>query len=161
ITDNNVTTTINNATINWSSSDTSIATVTNDGHITTLKSGTFTLTAVWVEHDVTATKNITVNSNVSYTAAFTSTATSMFTGTNRTWNAQFTDSSGTVVPLTAVWSLTYQDASMSSYVTISASTDTSVTIKCANRDDLVGRTFTIHLEDSNSLCSTEKTISLR
>lgn len=159
ITDNSVTTTILNPTITWSSSDQSVATVSSTGVVNSLTSGNVTITATWSEHGVTATKAIIINSNVTYTASITSTATKIYIGTNRTWNAQFTDSNGAVVPLTAVWSLTYEDASiMASYVTITAHTDTSVTITATDNEDIIGYSFTIHLADSNNLCSTSKTI---
>ena len=62
ITDSGTTTTILNPTIEWTSSDANVATVSSTGLVTGISAGTATITAHWVEHDVTATKDITIKS---------------------------------------------------------------------------------------------------
>ncbi len=48
------------ATITWSSSDTTIATIDSTGKVTFLKAGSVTFTATWTQQNITATKSITV-----------------------------------------------------------------------------------------------------
>lgn len=61
------------ATIDWISSDLSIATIDETGTITFLAAGTVTFTAIWVEHNVIATKTVEVTqaSTDSYTMTIT------------------------------------------------------------------------------------------
>lgn len=162
ITDGSTVTNILNATINWSSSDMSVATVDNSGHITTLKSGTFVLTATWVEHGTIATKTVTVSSNVSYTAAITPNYKEIGTGRGYTFTVTFTDSSGAAVTLTPVWSFTMdtQDATLLSGITLTYPASNTCRVGVANNDDLVGYTVTLHVKDSNNLCSATATIVL-
>lgn len=53
--------TITNATIQWSSSDTLIATIDSTGHVSFIAEGSVVFTALWVEHNLTATKSITIS----------------------------------------------------------------------------------------------------
>lgn len=53
--------TVTNATISWTSSDINLATIDNNGNISFLAEGSVTFTALWAEHDVTATKSITIS----------------------------------------------------------------------------------------------------
>lgn len=162
VSDNAVTTTILNPTITWTSSDENIATITNDGMITAIAEGTVTITATWVEHGITATREITVKSNVviTYTAAITPTSKNIRTNSGYTFTGAFTDSTGATAPLTAVWSLTYEDSFMAPLVTLANQTDTSVRVNVANKDDLIGYTATLHLTDSNNLCSATAEIEI-
>ena len=162
ITDGSTVTNILNATINWSSSDMSVATVDNSGHITTLKSGTFVLTATWVEHGTIATKTVTVSSNISYTAAITPSYKEVGTGRGYTFTVTFTDSTGTVVTLTPVWSFTMDttDPTLLSGITLTYPASNTCRVGVASNDDLVGYTVTLHVKDSNNLCSATATIVL-
>ena len=60
---------ISNATIQWTSSDTSKATIDNNGNASFLASGSVTFTALWVEHNITSTKTVSVNSYSVYITA--------------------------------------------------------------------------------------------
>lgn len=62
-------TVITDATIEWTSSDTNIATIDNNGNASFIASGCVNITALWVEHNVSATKAITVNSHSVYITA--------------------------------------------------------------------------------------------
>lgn len=53
--------TVTNATISWTSSDTNLATIDNNGNVSFLAEGSVTITALWVEHNITSTKSITIN----------------------------------------------------------------------------------------------------
>lgn len=162
VNDGSTTTTILNPTIVWSSSDSSIATVSNTGTVSGISAGTATITATWVEHGITATKEITVKSNVviTYTAAITPTSKNIRTNSGFTFTGAFTDSTGATAPLTAVWSLTYEDSFMAPFVTLASQTDTSVRVNVASKDDLIGYTATLHLTDSNNLCSATAAIEI-
>ena len=162
VNDGSVTTTILNPTIAWSSSDSSIATVSNSGTVSGISEGTATITATWVEHGITATKEITVKSNVviSYTATITPTFKRIRTSTGYNFTGAFTDSNGVTAPLTAVWSLTYEDSSMASSVKLTNKTDTSVRVTVADKDALIGCTATLHLTDSDNLCSATAEIEI-
>lgn len=52
--------TVTNATIQWATSDSSLATIDTSGNISFLAEGTVTITASWVEHSITATKDISI-----------------------------------------------------------------------------------------------------
>jgi Bacterial Ig-like domain (group 2). len=154
ITDGSTTTTILNPTINWTSSDTSLATVSSTGLVTGIAEGNVTVNATWAEHNVSATHGMEVKSNVVITYNVTiSGRTTIRTGTGYNFSAVFTDSSGNVVSLSPVWSHVVSDASLSSYVTGTVNADGTYRIAAANNDDLCGCTCTISVKDSNNLCA--------
>lgn len=162
ITDGSTTTTILNPTIDWSCSNTSLATVSNTGLITGVAEGNVVITANWAEHDVSATHNMEVKSNVviSYTATITPSYKEVGTGRGYTFTATFTDSTGTVVTLTPVWSFTMDttDPTLLAGVTLTYPASNTCRVGVASNDDLVGYTITLHVMDSNNLCSATATI---
>ena len=158
ITDGANITTIVNPTISWSSSDNAIATVTSAGQITAISSGTTTITATWVEHGITATKDITVQSDVSYSATIAPTNSSIATGRSKTFTVTFTDNTGAAVNLTPVWSLTLPPEVSSSYVTISATTENKANVKVAYQDAICGYEFQLNVRDTDNLCNASTTI---
>lgn len=164
ITDGATTTTILNATINWISSNTSLATVSSTGLISGVAEGDVVITALWTEHDVSATHDMEVTSNVviTYTAAITPSYHEIRTGTGYTFTVVFTDSTGATVALTPVWSFTMdtQDATLLSGITLTYPESNTCRVGVASNDDLAGYTVTLHVRDSNSLCSATATIIL-
>lgn len=75
---------ITNATIQWASSDTSKATIDDNGNASFLASGSVTFTAKWVEHDITVTKQVTVNAysvNITANDSYSTTDTPTLTAT--------------------------------------------------------------------------------
>lgn len=52
--------TVNNATIQWNISDSSLAAIDSKGNLSFLSAGTVTITAYWAEHNLMATKTITI-----------------------------------------------------------------------------------------------------
>lgn len=86
------------ATLDWTSSDNTIATVDGTGLVTCVSEGTATITCTWVEQDVkeTATINILNNEPVTPTG-YTYTIsgnTNLKNGFSRTYTLTITDSSG-------------------------------------------------------------------
>jgi hypothetical protein len=155
ITDGSTTTTILNPVIDWSCDNTSLATVSSTGLIAGVDEGNIVITASWAGHGVSATHNMEVKSNVviSYTAAITG-RSSIVTGRSYTFSAIFTDSTGTVVTLTPVWSFTMdtQDATLLAGITLTYPASNTCKVSVADNDDLVGYTVTLHVKDSNDLC---------
>lgn len=111
---------ITGQTVTYSSSDTSIATVSSTGLVTSLKEGTVTITGTWIEQNKTATVTFTVSAGASPVYTMTIAASGDFAlGKTRTLTPTLKDGSGTVVSTwTAVWSFTY-DGVVQSDVTIS------------------------------------------
>lgn len=158
------TTTIQNATITWNSSDTSIATITNSGQLECLASGTVTITATWIEHGITATKELTLSAAtppVTYTASISYTYNTIkIGGSSRTFNAVFTDdSTGTIISLTPVWNLTLPNT-ITNQITIYEQADNYIKLRCADDKSLIGETFQLNLSDSDNLCNTSLTITI-
>ena len=155
ITDGATTTTILNPTIDWSCSDTSLATVSNTGLVSGIAEGNITVTANWAGHGVSATHNMEVKSNVviTYNAAITG-RSSIRTGTGYTYTVNFSDSSGAAVTLTPVWSFTMDttDPALLAGITLTYPTSNQCKVSVADNDDLVGYTVTLHVKDSNDLC---------
>lgn len=162
ITDSGTTTTILNPTIEWTSSDANVATVSSTGLVTGVSAGTATITAHWVEHDVTATKDITIKSNVviTYTATITpSGSTTIRTGTAKLFTAAFTDSTGAAANLTPVWTLDLP-AAVTGNVTMTYPDANTARVAVANNEDICGYTFTLTLKDSNNLCSASVSVEI-
>ena len=86
------------ATLDWTSSDNTIATVNGTGFVTCVSEGTATITCTWVEQDVkgTATINISNTEPVTPTGyTYTITGTSRLRiGVSRTYTLTITDSAG-------------------------------------------------------------------
>lgn len=86
------------ATLDWTSSDNTIATVDGTGLVTCVSEGTATITCTWVEQDVkeTATINISNNEPVTPTGYIykISGNTNLKNGFSRTYTLTVTDSSG-------------------------------------------------------------------
>lgn len=86
------------ATLSWTSSDNTIATVDGTGLVTCVSEGTATITCTWVEQDVkeTATINISNNEPVTPTGYIykISGNTNLKNGFSRTYTLTVTDSSG-------------------------------------------------------------------
>lgn len=158
------TTVINNATITWTSSDSSIATITSSGQLTCIAAGTVAITATWVEHNITATKSLTLSviaPVVAYTASitFTSPAVVKAGGSAKTFTAVFKDQAGAVVTLTPVWSFTFP-STITNQITIYAQADNYIKLKCADDTNMIGKSFQLNLSDSNNLCSTSLTVTI-
>ena len=157
------TTQITNPTIEYSVSDSSIATITTGGVIKFIAKGTITITAKWVEHNVTATKSIEVKAGVT-----TGTATITYTGTlivycggnAKTFTAHFFDKAGTeLTGITAIWNVVLTTAQQGK-VTITEQTATYVKVKCANVSALIGTTFTVGLTTVDGIYNASQIVAI-
>lgn len=169
------------ATITWIPSDTSIATIDSTGKIIFLSAGNVIFTATWVEHNVTATKAITVTVPVpttQYTCKITNT-TASWTEYNDTTNiaackvggslkpimCHFYDSTGTeVTTLTPVWSIDVSKLTTAQQVEIHLTYNASYPLRCYlnvdNDNALIGLKFYLTLVDSGAL-TTPKTVPIQ
>lgn len=168
------------ATIEWSSSDTSIATIENTGKVTFLKDGNVVFTATWKEHNLTATKSISITvpkPSTQYTCKITNVTIPprMFYGdtdelkikvgtTGKPAAAHFYDSTGTeVTTLIPKWSIDVSSLPAEKQKEISLDNQpeypTRIYINIADDRDLIGTSFTLTLTDTNGLCE-PKTITI-
>ena len=160
---------ISTATITWESNNLDVATIDNTGAVTFLSDGEVTITAFWTEHNISATKNITVSAPAAgYTCAITNTQTPpvpyddstnpiqiKIGGTKKPLVAQFYDSAGAEVAFTPVWSLSNLSAEQQSavHLTYNETYPTRCYLQCDNISSLIGTTFNLVLTDSDNQSS--------
>lgn len=151
-------TVITGQTVTYSSSDTSIATVSSTGLVTSLKAGTVIITGTWTEQNKTAIVTYTVSAGASPSYIMTIASSGEFTlGTTRTLTPTLKDGNGnTISSWTAVWSFSYNGV-VQSDVTISYvgnqckvsvsdeaydSIDGTLVCTCKTNDNLASATYT-------------------
>ncbi len=158
------TTQITNPTIEYSVSDTSIATITTGGVITFVAKGTITISAKWLEHNITATKSIEVKAGVTTgtaTITYKSQAVVYIGGNAKQFTAHFFDKAGTeLTGITAVWNVVLTTAQQSN-VTISEQTATYISVKCTNVKALIGSTFTIELTTADGIYNASQIVNIK
>lgn len=173
---------ISNATIQWTSSNTSVATIDNNGNASFLASGSVTFTALWVEHNITTTKTVSVNAYSVYITAsdsYSTTDTPTLTATAKTndtvdTTATFTwvssdttkatiDSTGKVaflaagtVTFTATWTQQNAIGTKQIMITQAVSNTADITFKATAQIYVSGsaKTFTGHFFDSTGAAIT-------
>lgn len=160
------------ATITWTSSDETIATIDSTGKITFLAAGDVTITATWTEHNLTATKTISVTVPIpttQYTCKITNTSAT-WTEYNDTTNiaivkvggslkpfmCHFYDSTGTeVTTLTPAWSIDVSGLTIVQQAKIHLTYNASYPLRCYlnvdNDTTLIGLKFYLTLVDSGAL----------
>lgn len=156
------TTQISNPTIEYSVSDSSIANITTSGVITCLSKGTVTISALWIEHSVTATRSVEVTENVvSGTATITYLGKAELSiGRYKTFTSHFFDKNGTeLTGITAIFSLILSTAQQGN-MTILEQTTTTIKVKCENVSALIGTTFKIELATSDSVYNASQLVTI-
>ena len=148
-----------NPTLIWTSSDETIATVTN-GEVLFLAEGSVTISAEWTEGNKTESIDFNVISvPVSYTFTMTTNNTEIIIGmtSGATFTSSLKDGSGNTVPFTPVWSFNYGGAN-TSLVTITY--PTSTTCRVAAKDDfaLIGKSITVTATTNDGLYTVSKTL---
>lgn len=160
------------ATITWTSSDETIATIDSTGKITFLAAGDVTITATWTQHNLTATKAITVTVPVpttQYTCKITNTSATWTEyndtdniatakiGSTKPFVAHFFDSTETeITDQIPAWSIdvsgltTAQQAEV--HLTYNESYPMRSYIQIDNDYQLIGLQFTISLTNSAGTC---------
>lgn len=144
------------ATITWSSSDTSIATIDSTGKVTFLKAGNITFTATWTQYNKTATKSITVTAATTGGCFITHNNGTVYTtevdikvgGFGNYFTALFKDVNGNVLTdLTPTWTVTDLNGIMNSDITISNvdGYPLRILVSIADNNSLIGSTFKVHL----------------
>lgn len=168
------------ATITWSSSDTSIATIDNTGKVTFLKDGDVVFTSTWKERNITATKSISITvpePSTQYTCKITNTEIppTKFYGDKDELKlkigakeypvvAHFYDSTGTeVTTLTPKWSIDVSSLSANQKKEIHLDTKPEYPMRAYLtldfENNLIGYDFTLTLIDTDGLCE-PKTITI-
>lgn len=132
------------ATLEWKSSDNSIATVDGTGKISGISEGEAQITIVWVEKNVSETINITVVND--YVPEFTykcdiSGRTDLKNGYKRTYTVTFTDKDGNNVD----WQeIKYQWNVSADFVVTQTISENKITVSVDN-EDLIGHDFLLQV----------------
>jgi uncharacterized protein YjdB len=153
-------------TITWTSSDSNIATIDSTGKVNCIAVGSVTFTATWTEHNVSATKDITVKEKaepLTITMTDSSGNTSGFyIKTYGSWNFTGHFWNGTVenTSVEPDWSFTPPAGYESD---LSCTFDGLVaTIKVlSNGSNLIGKTCTLTLQDKDHTVSQSQTIKIK
>lgn len=145
------------ATFEYSSSNGTIATVDSNGLMTLVKDGEVTITAKWVEQDVTCDTTITITAS-NPTPVIIGTSEITYSGLAeiksgaraKSFTAVFYDNDGNVVTgVKAKWTIVaYSTSNVLSDLVVNPYSDTKVKIS-VNNDSLIGESFTLRLEDEN------------
>lgn len=151
------------ATFTWSSSDATRATISSAGVVSFLAAGTCTFTATWTQQNAIGTKTVTITQAVSNTAniTYSGTSSSIYIGgsTAKVYTGTFYDSTGAVITLTPVWSITAGTAS-TDHVSMVAQTDVMKIGLKADSSAVVG-TFQLNLKDPNGTCNKSIDITIK
>jgi uncharacterized protein YjdB len=150
------------ATITWISSDSNIATIDSTGLVTFLTAGEVTFTATWVEHDITATKAVTVTEASSMTCTVEySGAAEVKMGTSKTFTAHFWNGSTELTDQTEEWSLVKPAGYEDKVTEKEDAAANTITITVSGKDmEIIGKHITLTLQDSNHTCSTTVDIKI-
>lgn len=150
---------VSNADVKWSSSDSTICTVSNDGTIMCLKAGTVAISAFWVGKGITDT--VTFNIVADAPKVCTISGVSEIThGIEEIFEASFFNNGGqpdtNIVP---VWSLDLPSA-LKGHVTLQKQSGNTIEVLVADRESLIKQVFTLNLTDSTSEYSTSKSLKV-
>lgn len=150
-----------NATLSWTSSDSNIVTITEDGNALFNGVGNCAISCYWKEHDMTATVHIEVIETLTELKCEISGKDSVNTGSSITYTAKFYQSDGETedTTITPVWSLDVPSAIKNS-VTISGQSGKTVTVKVSSGSALVGNSFGLNLTDADEQYHNTKTIKI-
>jgi hypothetical protein len=152
-----------NPTLEWSSSDNTIMKINSDGAANALKEGTITITAKWIEGNITAAHQIIVESGVitpNYTLDLSDDMDGkIIVGYNggTTVTALLKDSSGNIVSDNPSWLITHGNYN-NSYVVITYPTANTCKVVAKDEFSLYEQNITIKASSSNGMYT--KSISL-
>lgn len=155
---------ITNATLKWSTSNSNIVTITDDGNACFVGIGICAISCYWEEHNITVTVYVEVVAEpvaIDLKCEIHGEDT-MMTGNTEDFIAKFYQADGktedsTIAP---VWSLDVP-SSINKSVTVSAQTGNTITIKVASGSSLVGKSFGINLTDENGQYHATKTVTIK
>ncbi len=155
---------ITNATLKWSTSNSDIVTITDDGNACFVGIGTCAISCYWEEHNITATIYVEVVAEpvaVDLKCEICGEDT-MMTGSTEDFIAKFyqTDGKTEDSTITPVWSLDVP-SSINKSVTVSVQTGNTITIKVASGSSLVGKSFGINLTNENGQYRATKTVTIK
>lgn len=138
---------ITGQTVTYVSSDTTIATVSTTGLVTSIKAGTVTITGTWTEKNLTDTIDFTITGGSAPTYTFnmicSNPANEITLGgvSFRTFTPTLTDGTNAIA-FTPVWNIDYNGIAESNF-TINYATVPTCKIKVAYNESLLGKTFTV------------------
>ena len=135
------------ATLDWTSSDNTIATVDGTGLVTCVSEGTAMITCTWVEQDVNGTASINVSNSepvtpTGYTYTISPTS-SLRVGVSKTYKLTITDSSGNDITSSQndySWNIVSDFVNQFQQVV----TDNKIKLTVEN-EDLIGETFVLQV----------------
>ncbi len=155
------------ATIICTSSDTSIATVTNTGLITCISAGSVIITVTWLEQNLTKTVTLTVKDNAPLIYVVTITGdwedNNQMLGIEHTFSATVKDSLGNPVTTTnLVYSTTNVDTALNGYITLTDNHNGTGKVIVGDFDDnqLITKTFDLVCTDTLSGFSGSVTLTI-
>nr|DAL75912.1 MAG TPA: SURFACE LAYER PROTEIN BINDING PROTEIN, S-LAYER, SBSC.8A [Caudoviricetes sp.] len=150
---------VSNATLEWTSSDAEIVTVSKSGHAEFVGVGSCYVTCTWKEHNISKTAFVQVNA-VPVELVCTITGKDSITSSgSATYTATFYQEDGKTedTTITPVWSLSVPDA-IKSLVSISAQSGNTITIKVGKGAQ--GKSIGLELTDESEAYHASKTIAL-
>ncbi len=153
-------------TITWASSDSSIATIDSTGKVNCIAVGSVTFTATWTEHNVSATKDITVKAKAPPLTATITSSDDKFTvkvsGYPKTFTGHFWNDTVENTSIEPDWSFT-PPSGFENDVTCTYN-GLTVSITAARVDDpncgIIGTYCTLTLQDKDHTTSVSQQIKI-
>lgn len=156
---------IPNVVLDYSSSDTTIATVDTKGIVTFLTAGIVDIAATWTEHSVSETATLTVTAadtqSMTCNITYSGTAELKIGSRDKTFTHHFYDGTGIeLMDIIPVWTVESGEFDVSK-LTVSYSTTNAIKIKIADDYlDYVGYAFTLTLTDADNTCIDNLTVTI-